>query len=69
MRHSTLARFQHMSRLEERMLRATMPRTSAASPDRLPLHGQPAAGQPAALPVRRLRLVAKPLTYTLAEVR
>lgn len=66
MRKTTIHVFRKLSRLEEMMIRAAMPRTSAADPEPLPVFAAP---DPVVLATSAtgLRLV-KPLTATLSEV-
>lgn len=60
----SLATFRRVDRLTEQMIRATMPRTSEACPEALPVHAAPVALVAAAQGTRLVR----PLTYTLQEV-
>ena len=65
MKSTTLRRFREMARLEEQVIRAVMPRLSAADPEPLLAYAAPTAGE---VVTRRdgSRLVKR--SFTFAEV-
>ena len=67
----SLATFRRVAAAEEAMIRATMPRTSAADSDVVLSYGKPSRAEVLAkrAGTRLVRVVAAPLTYTLADVR
>jgi hypothetical protein len=65
----TLHTFRKLARAEEAMMRASMPRTSAADAAPLTSPILPARADVAVARVPRRFVAPGPLTYTLAEVR
>lgn len=61
----TLSTFRKVERAEEVMLRAVMPRTAASDPEPIESRIRPRV---VLRTIAGVRLVAKPLTFTLQEV-
>lgn len=62
----TLNTFRRIDRIEEQMIRAAMPRTSAADPEPLAVHAAPTQTEVVAR--RSGSRLVRPLTATIAEV-
>lgn len=62
----TLNTFRRIDRIEEQMIRASMPRTSASDPEPLAVHAAPT--QTEIVSKRAGSRLVRPLTFTIAEV-
>lgn len=62
----TLSAFRAFTKAEERMIRASMPKTAAADPTPLPAFAAPQFGEVVAR--RNGSRLVRPLTFKLAEV-